>query len=499
MALVMAICLCLASGSLIVGIALPPERCKAPNLLLGLSLSSGFGLGLFSIVYFLNRLLGIANLVAADLIVFTLLLAVFLTRSRTVIGVLDGAPGQPQPRTSIELIVAISCAIAVGAALYSSILRVMVHPHGDGWDAFSIWNLHARFLFRGNAAWRDGFSSLIPWAHPDYPLLLPAAIAHLWSYLGRENQSVPATVGLLFTFSTIALLFSSLEFLRGRTIAMLGAFTLSSTPFFIEQSASQYADVPTSYFYLAAISLLCLHTRETSRNQTSHRYGFVILGSIAASLAAWTKNEGWSFLCALAAAQILELLRSRYSLRNRIPAFPPSNQYKLTTSKSCWIFASAAVPVLLVVLTFKHFIAPAGDLFGDRQTALHNLADPARYWIIVQWYAKELLRFGDWFLVPGTIALAVFYFLVRRGEEKPPEPGLRTGALTLLFTASVYFFVYMITPHDIYWHLRFSLNRVFLQLWPSTIFLFLLGTSSISEKAAHLSELESLTGRENRQ
>ena len=45
-------------------------------------------------------------------------------------------------------------------------------------------------------------------------------------------------------------------------------------------------------------------------------------------------------------------------------------------------------------------------------------------------------------------------------------------------TLAGYFFIYLITPRDIYWHLRFSLNRLFLQLWPSAIFLFFVALGS---------------------
>ncbi len=35
-----------------------------------------------------------------------------------------------------------------------------------------------------------------------------------------------------------------------------------------------------------------------------------------------------------------------------------------------------------------------------------------------------------------------------------------------------YFFVYVLTPLDLAYHLATSLNRLFLQLWPGVIFLF---------------------------
>jgi hypothetical protein len=50
----------------------------------------------------------------------------------------------------------------------------------------------------------------------------------------------------------------------------------------------------------------------------------------------------------------------------------------------------------------------------------------------------------------------------------------RSSVLVLPLILAGYFFIYLITPYDLRWHLRFSLNRLFLQLWPSAVFLFFL-------------------------
>jgi len=54
-----------------------------------------------------------------------------------------------------------------------------------------------------------------------------------------------------------------------------------------------------------------------------------------------------------------------------------------------------------------------------------------------------------------------------------------------------YFAVYVITPNELYWHLRFSLNRLFLQLWPAVIFLFFL---SLGHQTSIESQSESNSG-----
>ena len=453
MALALAVISCLVSGYLVVALCWPLDRASSDEQLLRASLSVGFGIGISSIIFFLARELDLSHLLAVDLVVLALLVAAFLTlhRSRSIptAGEIRAPESLAFPRW-LRRILSLSFAFALIAALYSAVLRSIVHPHGEGWDAFAIWNLHARFLFRGGAHWRDGFSPLIPWSHPDYPLLLPSAIAHFWSVLGRETTAVPAIIGLGFTFSTIGLLFSSLAILQGRTSAMLGGLALASTPFFVEQGSSQYADVPLSFFFLAVIVLLHLYDARLKENIQVP--GLLVLAGIAAGCAVWTKNEGMLFLCASVMAQVFVKPRR--------------------WTRQIAIFLASIAPFLLLVLWFKHSVAFPNELFSGRQAMLHKVLDPSRYWVIVNWFAKDFLRFGEWWLIPGTVLLMLFSFLIAGKRTAQSDPALRASVWTLTLTLAGYFAIYVVTPYDLYWHLRFSLNRLFLQLWPCGIFLF---------------------------
>ncbi|MEK6534682.1 MAG: hypothetical protein AABZ40_03350, partial [Thermodesulfobacteriota bacterium] len=57
----------------------------------------------------------------------------------------------------------------------------------------------------------------------------------------------------------------------------------------------------------------------------------------------------------------------------------------------------------------------------------------------------------------------------------------------LLLILAGYFFVYVTTPLDLGYHLATSLNRLFLQLWPSVIFLFFMAAGA-PETAASAGE-----------
>jgi hypothetical protein len=512
MALGLAVILCLASGLVLVSLCWPHgplgptsrkggEKWGTPDLFLKASLTAPFGLGVLSVVFFLAQIAGIRKLLSVDLVALAGLLAGLMWR-RIRAGRFAGAPQRlkssslatpngaadgalvPSPSHSahsgakkvisppvwLKHVVTAGFAVSLCAALCSAALRMLAHPHGNGWDAFAIWNLHARFLFLGAGLggehWRDGYSTLIAWSHPDYPLLLPGAIAHFWSCLGRNDPAVPAIIGLLFAFSTVGLLCVTLSMLRGRMCAMLGGIALLSTPAFIDLGTWQYADVPLSFFFLATVAFLCLH--DEWRKADSDSAGFLALGGLSAGFAAWTKNEGLLFLCAIVFAVVWSIrgeLRREVSVENSARSLVP--------------LLLAMAPMVGVIVYFKRFVAPPGDLFSDPSTMLHKVLDPARYWAVIQWYASELFRFGHWLVVPGTLLLAgVYVAMGKTGERLRHGAGFRASMAALALTLAGYFAIYLITPLDIYWHLRFSLDRLFLQVWPSAIFLVFLSIDS---------------------
>ncbi len=479
MQLALGIVLCGGIGFALVSLCWSLEA-NPGSYLLRTFLAIGYGLGAFSVLFILQRVLGGETLWAIDALALALLLiALFLMRRRA------GVP-TAIPSAHLDLPLWLSrllggaFVLAAGAGLYCAVRRAIAYPHGEGWDAFAIWNLHARFIFRGGTAWRDGFSPLIPWSHPDYPLLIPAAIAHFWTYLGHDSQAVPSIIGLMFTISTAGVLFSALLILRGRNVAMLGCMALLATPAFVEQGTSQYADVPLSFFLLAAVVLVCLHDASPSGGP-----GLMVLAGVACSFAAWTKNEGLLFLFALVVARFLVATRGQ-----RLARTIGGSQ-----GTSLALLALAAMPLTLLIMWFKRFIAPPGDLFGSEASMLHKLLSDSRYGAILQWFGKQFLRFGHWLWIPGTLLVTGLYLALRGSGEIDDAPtehsrdgrlgiGPAGGAMALGITLAGYFFIYVITPYDVYWHLRFSLNRLFLQLWPAAIFLCFLTLGGSRKSAA---------------
>lgn len=148
------------------------------------------------------------------------------------------------------------------------------------------------------------------------------------------------------------------------------------------------------------------------------------------------------------------------------------------------LFLVGALPVLLVVLTFKLRIAPVNDLVaGATLTTLsERLLDWSRYAEIARAFAFTVvsftqgpvdLRVGMHFDsgIVSILLLAGYLLLAGIRIDSRDRPSLLAGGAIVVLMSAGYSFVYLTTPHDLNWHLITSLNRLFLQLWPAVIFL----------------------------
>ncbi len=335
---------------------------------------------------------------------------------------------------------------AVAAFLFASAFFYRIAPHGIE-DAISIWNLRARFLFRGGDHWTDGFQP-VNW-HGDYPLLLPCEVARCWTWAGSESTLVPALLGLSFSLATAAALAGGLGLVRGARPGLIACATLLAHGYYFETSASQLADVPLAFYILASVVLLTLGDRE---EPSEGRILYTIAG-LCLGLAAWTKNEGLVFL--------LTLPLSRLIFRRGAGPWWRSLGELIA-------IALGALPVVVVCYVFKTRFAPPNDLLEATRIAeiLARMSDLSRYLAILKSVLEGLGKIG-----PGLIpALVAYAWLLGRSPDHSFRwrPLLATG----LIVFACYFGAYLISPHPLAWHLESSLDRLLLHFWPATLFGF---------------------------
>ena len=358
----------------------------------------------------------------------------------------------------------------------SAILFLLIslnNPHGF-WDAWAIWNLRAIFLVRSGHQITSAFSKLIGWSHPDYPLLLPCIIAKIWTLLANESLIVPILIAFIFTFTSIGLLFSSLSYMQNQYQGLLAGLLILTVGSFVKLGADQIADVPIGLYYLATIIIYCIYHFEHEKS-----LHYIFLAGIMAGFATWTKNEGILFL--------LIVILTRFVIR-----FPHDGLRRFLKEMS--VFLCGAAPIILLVIYFKIKFAPSNDIISGQgfQVTLSRLLDINRYLVVGKAFINEFYNMLHY----RVIFIPLFIIFWGFSSNKHNRRGIQNTIYILSFILVGYFMVYIITPHDLNWHLKTSLRRLFLQLLPSAIFLFFMAIANPNE--AHGRKIPIVQFRSNR-
>lgn len=332
---------------------------------------------------------------------------------------------------------------AIGLAFAASALAVDRMPHGS-WDAWAIWNTHARFLFRDGSDWRDDIQYSY---HSDYPLLTSALTARFWRYAGQEVPDAGALPGIVLALSGVAIVALTLSELRAASTGVLFALLLLGTPFYLWHAGSQYADGPLSFFILSTIALLCLYTEHNSDRR------LLVLAGFTAGCAGWTKNEGALFIVACCVALLLPVGRAQSKVVERFVAFSAGLVFPLAT-----------------IILFKVTIFGRNDLIHFQSDTIAKILDLGRHRMIVASYVTKFVSFGEWTVSPF---LPLLLLIGVRGINRQVMRsfGWVTGTIVVGLLLMGYYFVYLVTPIDLQVHLNTSLDRLFLQVWPSMILL----------------------------
>lgn len=425
--------------------------------LLAVSAALGAGLGATSCLAFLW--LVIAGELNRGLLVAEVVFGVFLALCAKRISAAGpagsaGETGTGGSFSARERTVAVWLTVAWMAAAGAHAWFGIKSPHGGGYDPWVTWNLRARFLFRGGEDWQRGFSEVLNWSHPDYPLLLPVSVARLWTCAGGESMLAPALVASLLFAATVAALMAGLALTRGREQAMLGGIAALATTFFVTHGASQFADVPLAFFILATLVHLALHDHAPGLGKPH-----LMLAGLMAGCAAWTKNEGLLFVGAAISGRALVTVK-RLGLRPAARQLAP--------------FFAGLLPVLAVVVLFKAFIPPPNDLIAGQSpgATLARLLDPSRHLTVLRWFGERIVLFDNGGVVHIVPVLAACFLICGCRADAFRRSETQTCALVLGLMLGGFALVYVCTPHDLLWHLETSLDRLIVQLWPSAVFLF---------------------------
>lgn len=458
-----------------------PRSMRAAEWLMRVAIAWVLGVAVFSIVQFAAMMLfdgRHAAVFAMDAAVGVAGLAVIIrnraragrARASTAASPPAAAAFRRDPRVSL-LIAALALA-TVSALLYTAGAacgQVMTQPHG-AWDAWMIWNSKARVFFLAGANWTQEFVPEAGYAHPDYPLLVPLSIARLWTYASQPTLMAPIIFAMSVAIALLLLLFGAMWRLRDVSQGLLAVLAVLAPLRLTDNLSMQLADVPLSLFVLAAFVANSIALREGGE-----AIGARVLTGLCLGAAAWTKNEGILFAAAFCITATLFRARAT-GVRAAI--------------KGLVVVLLGATALFLCILVHKLINFGSTDLFRNRSLGeIVQLAiDFKRHWIIIK-STRLLIEMN----IGASTAIAAVVFVIAaavvRGCRVPCEEF--TGAVAIALVSLGYYMIYLLTPHDIVWHIGTSMVRLMWQLWPAGVFSVLLILPSPAEL------LSTATGRTN--
>ena len=426
-------------------------------LILRLALGVGPGVGIASGLYFLARAAGLdpATWVYLALLAMLTLALLILAAWRTGWQIGLERPGRLSGWSWLWLaLLGFALILAVNVLLG----KMLINPEGE-WDAWAMWNLHARFLFQPGQVWQGMFDpALEALTHPDYPLLTPAMIALSWRALGRISTLAPIVTALIFTLATAGLLFTALNYQRKFTAACLAAIVALLSGSLLYVGSLLYADMPLTYMVLGAVACLYLSLKEGQR-------AWLVLSGMYCGLAAWTKNEGWSLMLAVLLSLLLALWLQRRSASQRGDSPAPTVARDIL--RPLGLFLLGGLPWLLVTFFYKQAFTPPNDLFAYRSLGamLGSMMQLGRWSDILGRMLGQLSQYdGRILFILALVSLVV-------GLVKGPRLPSGAGWLVLGLVLLQYIAIYSLTPHDLDWHLDTALSRLVTHLYPAALFL----------------------------
>jgi len=476
MMLLISLAVPIATAFFIVNMAWPEKDPFNSEFAVKTCLSIGLGLGLSSWLFFMCLVLfGTVTkfFILFDFILLTASLILFLYKNKNGFNS-DLKPKSPSmDRKCFNYFLYAGFIIVSLITIISFVLRMLNVPHGS-WDAWNIYNLGARFIYRSEAKWAIAFSNPYNWSLPDYPLLISGGVARAWNYVGNETLMAPVLQAFLFTSATVMLMVFSLSRLQNTNQGLIAGMVLLGTPFFIYNGSSLIADVPLGFYILSTVVLYCLIDE-----RSEEKPGLIFICGAMAGFAAWTKNEGLLLIVSIFFARFIVM-----TLQKGPGAF----------LKETAIFTAGLTPVLIIIAYFKFQLASPNIVYLQDQLAspvtlifnqdfsalIQNLTDISKYITISKAFFLKFYELVKWML----IVFPVFILLMGRSDKKQNNPGIYTSLLILLVMICGYFTVFLVYPLDnLEWLLEITAKRLLLQILPSLIFVFFLIIAAPEETA----------------
>ncbi|WP_210414284.1 hypothetical protein [Leptospira jelokensis] len=321
-------------------------------------------------------------------------------------------------------------------------VRWKVEPYGM-WDSWANWNLKSKSITFDFLENRSIFIPVTTSVHPEYPMGYPLFVAFLGILLSNWQ------IEILYIFSIVCTFCIILKFLtkmKSRLTTFLGILLIYSNYGFIQISSDLCAELPLSLLILN--SFVSLHEFNSRRSFDTFLLGLTI------SMPIIIKSEGiLYFAVSLFFAFVLIYYKNQKDLN-------------MIKDRLLCLFLGIAFPLLFVILTPK-----LPNVFANADFSIQFLYEPSKFietckmkmpFILEKFYQFHFKKMNSFYMI--SLILLLF-----SGKRR-----LFFAGLTLFFIILSYNLIYLLSIHDISWHLSTSYDRIHFVLLPLFTYVFLL-------------------------
>ncbi|MGD8441003.1 MAG: glycosyltransferase family 39 protein [Holophagae bacterium] len=348
-----------------------------------------------------------------------------------------------------EIVLCVLLTVSALLFISSAIVSIQKRPHGSA-DAISIWNGRARILYRAGNNAEEVFRKL-KHGHPDYPLFLSGTIAGQFQMAGHESPRIPQSISVVLATACVGAAALALLCWAGRKSALIGCSILLVTPAFNKWSVSQNSDIPLAYVaVLALLALSCAADRQPGQIDRT----VLLLTGFLVGLLVWIKDEGIVLACALLGGALIVLVFDR--------------ERKQRWRCVAWMIPGLAVPVLTTAVFKISWVTTSQIVQVAEGNALENFIAWDRWSSVAKAFLTEFSPIHEaraW----GFAWLAMGLLAAWRWRSLWSGSTQRLATATVVLAWIGYFTIYLLTPQPLDWHLRTSVQRLFLQLFPLSI------------------------------
>lgn len=422
------------------------RRSARPAGLLAAVLSLGLGLGFSSLLTFTSFL--ILNAFHPGFIIALHILSTFILG----LDFLSCKENLRWPHFSRREGIAL---LLLGLAMIPLGLQAKFYPFG-GWDAWSVWNYKAKFLFLAGEEWQNLFAPFLWRSSPHYPLFLPLVNVWGWAFSDTPSALTPLLGSLLFTFLVAALLYAALEERANQPLNLCAPLLFLTLPFNATLATSQYCDIVVSFYLLA--SLFCL-----IKVLDEPCLGYAALAGIFLGFLSFTKPEG--AVAALLSALFYGLFWLHGIRRS------PGQQLKLF-----FHFLLSLGAASLSTIVFQALLSPGNQTFINGLSSAETPVSLYRAKIIPVFFFLEIASEkwnGLWFLIATGILLG--------GKKLWRRDILLIPLVVFGYLGLICFYYFLNTYFKIEWWLQVTLSRILFSLMPVLLFWIFWGINKVPQ------------------